>query len=50
VFRTSTAEPKKNGIVWEYVKDMSQYVLSSRIKALSNGDPVSCISGNLPKF
>jgi hypothetical protein len=23
-FRTSTAEPKRNGISWEYVKDMSQ--------------------------
>ncbi|KAE9382175.1 hypothetical protein N431DRAFT_320852 [Stipitochalara longipes BDJ] len=26
VFRTSTAEPKKSGIVWEYVKDMSHYM------------------------
>ncbi|KAJ5130145.1 uncharacterized protein N7515_006184 [Penicillium bovifimosum] len=25
VFRTSTAEPTNNGIVWSYVKDMSQY-------------------------
>jgi hypothetical protein len=27
VFRTSTAEPKRNGIRWVYEKDMSQYVL-----------------------
>ncbi|KAF8658894.1 hypothetical protein AX14_007692 [Amanita brunnescens Koide BX004] len=25
VFRTSTAEPTANGIVWTYIKDMSQY-------------------------
>lgn len=25
MFRTSTAEPTKRGIVWTYVKDMSQY-------------------------
>jgi E3 ubiquitin-protein ligase SHPRH len=25
VFRTSTAEPTANGIIWTYVKDMSQY-------------------------
>ena len=25
VFRTSTAEPTKNGIVWTYIKDMSPY-------------------------
>lgn len=25
VFRTSTAEPTKNGIVWTYVKEMEQY-------------------------
>jgi hypothetical protein len=25
VFRTSTAEPTKNGIVWTYIKEMSQY-------------------------
>ncbi|KAL4881502.1 peptide N-acetyl-beta-D-glucosaminyl asparaginase amidase A-domain-containing protein [Aspergillus karnatakaensis] len=25
VFRTSTAEPTRDGIVWTYVKDMSQY-------------------------
>ncbi|KAK2464387.1 hypothetical protein APHAL10511_003534 [Amanita phalloides] len=25
VFRTSTAEPTSNGIVWTYIKDMSQY-------------------------
>lgn len=24
VWRTSTAEPLRNGIVWEYQKDMSQ--------------------------
>ena len=50
MFRTSTAEPRQSGIVWEYVKDMSQYVLSSRIKTLSNCGSVSCISGNLPRF
>ncbi|KAL2003460.1 hypothetical protein VTN02DRAFT_3771 [Thermoascus thermophilus] len=26
VFRTSTAEPTSNGIVWTYIKDMSQYM------------------------
>ncbi|CBX92267.1 predicted protein [Plenodomus lingam JN3] len=26
VFRTSTAEPTKNGIIWTYVKDMSAYL------------------------
>lgn len=26
VFRTSTVEPKKSGVVREYVKDMSQQV------------------------
>ncbi|KAF2745743.1 hypothetical protein M011DRAFT_133965 [Sporormia fimetaria CBS 119925] len=26
VFRTSTAEPTKNGIIWTYTKDMSQYL------------------------
>ncbi|KAJ5550673.1 hypothetical protein N7461_005371, partial [Penicillium sp. DV-2018c] len=25
VFRTSTAEPTNNGIIWSYVKDLSQY-------------------------
>ncbi|KAL2828661.1 peptide N-acetyl-beta-D-glucosaminyl asparaginase amidase A-domain-containing protein [Aspergillus cavernicola] len=25
VFRTSTAEPTKDGIIWSYIKDMSQY-------------------------
>ncbi|KAM6502640.1 Peptide N-acetyl-beta-D-glucosaminyl asparaginase amidase A domain containing protein [Amanita muscaria] len=25
VFRTSTAEPTQNGIIWTYIKDMSQY-------------------------
>src|ERR1700758_1574812 len=25
VFRTSTAEPTINGIIWTYIKDMSQY-------------------------
>ena len=25
VFRTSTAEPTPNGIIWTYIKDMSQY-------------------------
>ena len=25
IFRTSTAEPTANGIVWTYIKDMSQY-------------------------
>ncbi|KAL3441156.1 peptide N-acetyl-beta-D-glucosaminyl asparaginase amidase A-domain-containing protein [Aspergillus insuetus] len=25
VFRTSTAEPTANGIIWTYIKDMSQY-------------------------
>lgn len=25
VFRTSTAEPTTNGIIWSYIKDMSQY-------------------------
>ena len=50
MFRTSTTEPRQSGIVWEYVKDISQYVLSSRLKALSNCDSVSCISGILPKF
>ncbi|KAH8674524.1 peptide N-acetyl-beta-D-glucosaminyl asparaginase amidase A-domain-containing protein [Tricladium varicosporioides] len=26
VFRTSTAEPRKNGITWTYEKDMSEYI------------------------
>lgn len=26
VFRTSTAEPTSNGIVWTYIKEMSQYI------------------------
>ncbi|KAJ4365066.1 hypothetical protein N0V83_008682 [Neocucurbitaria cava] len=26
IFRTSTAEPTQNGIIWTYVKDMSNYV------------------------
>ncbi|KAH6670456.1 peptide N-acetyl-beta-D-glucosaminyl asparaginase amidase A-domain-containing protein [Halenospora varia] len=26
VFRTSTAEPRKNGIIWTYEKDMSEYM------------------------
>jgi hypothetical protein len=26
VFRTSTAEPTQNGIIWSYVKDMSSYL------------------------
>ncbi|KAF4633252.1 hypothetical protein G7Y89_g4880 [Cudoniella acicularis] len=26
VFRTSTAEPRRNGIVWTYEKDMSEYM------------------------
>lgn len=26
IFRTSTAEPTQNGIVWSYVKDMSSYL------------------------
>ncbi|KIL60081.1 hypothetical protein M378DRAFT_26660 [Amanita muscaria Koide BX008] len=26
VFRTSTAEPTQNGIIWTYIKDMSQYI------------------------
>lgn len=26
IFRTSTAEPTQNGIVWSYVKDMSNYL------------------------
>ncbi|OJJ02959.1 hypothetical protein ASPVEDRAFT_133004 [Aspergillus versicolor CBS 583.65] len=25
IFRTSTAEPTTNGVVWSYIKDMSQY-------------------------
>lgn len=36
VFRTSTAEPTQNGIVWSYVKDMSSYlaILKQRRKII----------------
>lgn len=30
LFRTSTAEPTKHGIVWNYVKDMSSYLVLFR--------------------
>jgi hypothetical protein len=34
VWRISTAEPKLRGIMWEYVKDMSQYVLLTLLVVL----------------